>query len=124
MQLHCRSSLPPELERHLVDHAPRPGLARLDRAQDGVFGLAGVPGRVAVRGGVAAADLPAALAHAQMDPLAADLEALLAAGDVGGRLEELDLVEMGADGHGGVLSCGVTPPGSLTHCAGVPSRTA
>src|SRR3954447_26682701 len=61
--------------------------------------LRGVLARVLVRRGVAAADLAARLAHAQVDPLVARLQALLAAGDVGGGVEQLDLVEMGALGH-------------------------
>ena len=51
------------------------------------------------RRAVAAADVPAGLAHAQVHPPATGFQALLAAGDLGGRLEELDLAEVRADGH-------------------------
>jgi hypothetical protein len=56
----------------------------------------GVPRRVPVRRRVAAADLPAGLAHAQVKPAVAGLQALLAAGDVLGELGDLDLVEVRA----------------------------
>jgi len=52
-------------------------------------------GRRIVRGGVlalgvvATADVATALTHAQVDPLHAELEALLAASDLGGRVEDL-----------------------------------
>jgi hypothetical protein len=57
---------------------------------------------VAIRRRVAAADLPAGEAHPEVDPAVDGLEALLAAGDAGARgdLADLDLIEMGADGHG------------------------
>src|SRR4030095_3909317 len=89
---------PHRREGDLVDVAPAPVLARLGRADDRVPALSGMRRRVAGRGGVAAADLPAGHAHAEMDPAAADLQALLAAFD---RLREgghLDLVEVAADG--------------------------
>jgi len=55
-----------------------------------------VRGRVAVRRRVAAADLPAGLAHAQVQPAAADLQALLAAGERLGQLRDLHHVQMRA----------------------------
>jgi hypothetical protein len=53
-----------------------------------------MPARVPVRRRVAAADLPADLAHAQVHPAAADLQTLLAAGDPRRRLEHLDLIRV------------------------------
>ena len=61
-------SLAAQDEPHLVDHAPRPVLARLDGAEDGMAFFLGVPARVPVRRGVAATDLAAGLAHPQMHP--------------------------------------------------------
>src|SRR5262245_20955157 len=58
---------------------------------------AGVRSRVPVRRVVAAADMPAVEADAEVEPQPADLQAVLAA--LGGRrqLGDGDLVEMGAD---------------------------
>src|SRR4051812_49643082 len=67
--------------------------------------VGGVLAGMAIGGAVAAADVAAALAHAQVDPAPADGEAVLAAGDLGGQVEDGDLVEVGAGGHGGA------PPG-------------
>src|SRR5213078_1439323 len=86
-------------ERDLVDHSPRPLLARLYRAHDGVIGLPRMPAGVLVRRRVAAADITARLAHPQVHPAAAGLQALLADGDVALRLEVLHLVEMRPSGH-------------------------
>jgi len=47
-------------------------------------------------GVVAAADVPAALTHAQVDPLHPELQALLAAGDLNRRIEELDRADVRA----------------------------
>ena len=56
-------------------------------------------GRVPVRRRVAAPDLPAGLAHAQVEPAVAGLQALLAARDRLGELGHADLVEVAALGH-------------------------
>src|SRR5215216_2217564 len=89
-----------EDEADLVEVAPAPVLARFHRPCDGMVVVAGVATGVAVGGGVAAADLTAGLTHALMDPPAAGLEALLAALDRTGWLGQVDLVQVGADGHG------------------------
>src|SRR3954451_3707599 len=90
----------PDREGDVVDVAPDPVLARLGRARDRVRLVPRVTARVPVRRGVAAADLPAARAHPQVHPAAADREALLATLDRVGEGREADLVEMGAVGHG------------------------
>src|SRR3954468_11570890 len=90
----------PNVECDIVDVAPDPVLARLGRARDRVRVVPRVPARVPIRGRVAAADLPAARAHPQVPPAAADREALLATLDRVGEGREADLVEMGAVGHG------------------------
>src|SRR3954447_321171 len=87
-------------EGDVVDVAPDPVLARLGRARDRVRVVPRVPARVPIRGRVAAADLPAARAHPQVHPAAADREPLLATLDRVGEGREADLVEMGAVGHG------------------------
>jgi transcription elongation factor GreA len=53
-----------------------------------------VRGRVFARRVVAATDVAAGLAHPQVDPLHAELQALLAAGDLRREIEMLDRVEM------------------------------
>src|SRR5438270_7401787 len=86
-------------ERDLVHVTPAPVLTGLRGARDRMAVLARVLGRVPVRRRVAAADLPAGLAHAQVHPAGADLQALLAAGDRLGQGRVLDLVEVAADAH-------------------------
>jgi hypothetical protein len=56
-------------------------------------------GRMAAWGVVAAADVPARLAHAQMNPARAGGQALLAAGNRLGELEAFDRVEVRAGSH-------------------------
>ena len=85
-----------ELEPDLVDEAPAPVLTGLRRAGDRMADLGRVCARMSVRRRVATADLAAALAHAQVKPAAADLQALLAAGDRRRKLRDRDLVEMAA----------------------------
>src|SRR5829696_8798217 len=79
-------------------------------------------GRVAAGRVVAAADVPARLAHPQVDPAAAGREALLTAGDAVGDVEELDRVEVRAGGHGPMVAVrqaaserlGATPQAACT----------
>jgi hypothetical protein len=65
---------------------------------------AGVRSRVPIRRVVAAAHVPAGEADAEVEPQAADLQAVLAALDGRWQLEDGDLVEMGADGLAHVTS--------------------
>ena len=67
------------VEPELVDEAPAPLFARLERAHDRVVGGAEVLGGVAVLRIVAAAHVTAAHAQTQVHPLVAHLQALLAA---------------------------------------------
>src|ERR671935_261240 len=69
-------------KRHFVDVTPTPVLARLGGANDRMAAFAPMSGRMLVRRRVAASDLPARHAHAQMYPAASDLQALLTAFDV------------------------------------------
>ncbi len=87
-----------QLERDLVECAPRPLLARLDRAEDRVRRVGRVAGGVAVGRGVTAADLPARPADSQVQPSPAALQALLAARHLGafGHVRHLDRVEVRA----------------------------
>src|SRR5262245_56842271 len=64
----------------IVDVAPRPALAGLDGGEDRVPAGVEVLGGVAIGRRVAAADMPAGEAFAQVDPFTADLQAVLAAG--------------------------------------------
>src|SRR3954452_7174534 len=82
--------------RDLVRVAPAPLRARLERADQHVLARAGVGGGVLVGRVVAAADVPARQADAQVQPLAAGGEALLAAVDGLRELGDRDLVEVGA----------------------------
>src|SRR5437660_67939 len=90
----------PELEHQLIRIAPEPILARFIRADDRVLGGAEMFGCVLSWRVVAAADVPAAGAHAQMDPPAARLEALHAAIAAGRHVT--DLVEVHALSHGSI----------------------
>src|SRR4029453_6431995 len=73
-----RSCLRPregDSERDFVHVAPAPVLPRLERADDGVLGRAGVRRGMTVWRGVTAADMAAAETEAQMAPRAADAQA-------------------------------------------------
>src|SRR5918996_1126499 len=97
-------SLSGNAEHDLVHVAPAPVLARLDRSRDRVARFGGVPAGVLVRRGVAAADDPARLTQPQVNPAVAALQALGAAGDRLGGLEQLDLVQVRAGGHAPTLA--------------------
>src|SRR5438105_7132918 len=85
------------VEKRLVDEAPAPRLARLERPKDRMMRLAKMCARVLVLRIVATADVPAAQAQAQMNPVVAIAQALLAA--VGARRHGTNLVEMRATVH-------------------------
>ena len=84
-------------ERDLVLVTPAPVLPRLERADDRVLQRPGVRRGMAVRRGVTAADVTAGETEAQMDPPAADAQAVLATRDVLGEGGHLNCVEMRAD---------------------------
>ena len=94
-----RGSLGSEDEHHFVHVTPAPVFTGFDRTCDGVPDLVCVVAGMPIRRRIAAADLAAGLAHPQVQPAAADLQALLAAGDRALRLEEDHLIEMRAVGH-------------------------
>jgi hypothetical protein len=56
------------LNHHIVDVTPSPVFARFKRSHDGVFRLFEVLGGMLVLRGIAAADVAAYFAEAQMDP--------------------------------------------------------
>jgi hypothetical protein len=90
-------------EEDLIDIAPDPVLARFEGLDDGVVGGMKVLGGVLVFRRVAAADVAADKAEAEVDPAVARLEAILAT--VRARGDIVDLVEMGAGlVHGGFPS--------------------
>src|SRR5436305_15290005 len=66
-----------ELDHHLVDVAPAPVLARLERAHEGVVGGVEVAGGVVVLRRVAVADVAAGEAEAQVHPGVPHLQASL-----------------------------------------------
>jgi len=66
-------------DHHLVDVAPLPVLARLQGLHDWMLAFLEVLGRVLVLRAVAAADVAAGEAHAQLDPAIALLQAFRAA---------------------------------------------
>src|SRR5579864_7020893 len=82
------------LQKHLVDVAPAPVLARLEGLDQGMVAVHKVLGGVSVLRVVAAADVAAREAEAEMDPGVAHLQALLAAIAAGGNI--LNLIEMRA----------------------------
>src|SRR5262249_11193585 len=67
------------LQHQVVDVAPAPVLAGLEAAHERVLRVVEVLGRVLAFGAVAAADVAAAQAHPQVDPLRLRLQAFLAA---------------------------------------------
>ena len=85
-------------ERDFVDVAPRPVLARLQRADDRMAAGGDVLAGVLVRRGVTASDVATGTTDTQVEPGSADLQAVLAARHVFRRLN-LYLVEVRADGH-------------------------
>src|SRR5437868_325957 len=85
-----------ERERDRVDVAPGPILARLGGPDERMSHLVEVRGRVPVRRRVAAADLPARQAHAEVHPAVARLQALLAAEQRIGQLDDLHALDMRA----------------------------
>src|SRR5258708_19539749 len=67
-----------KIEQQFIDIAPAPTFRRIVALDDGMPGGVEVLGRVLVGGIVAAADVTAAAADPQMQPLAATFEAFLA----------------------------------------------
>ena len=104
----------------LVHVAPAPVLPRLERVNQGVVAGLGVSGSVPVRRVVAAADVAAFEADAQVQPHAPLAEAVLAAVGPLGQLTHRDGVEMGAARHFGVsfseglTLCGVEEVGGFS----------
>jgi hypothetical protein len=68
-----------KIEFDFVNEAPAPVFAWLERTHDGVLGAVEMLGGVLVFGGVAAADVAALHAQAQMDPGVAHFQTLFAA---------------------------------------------
>ena len=81
-------------ECHLVNEAPAPVLTRLRRAGDRMSLLARMPARVAIGRRIAAADLPARHAHAEMKPPTSNPQALLAPHNGVRQLDDTDLVDV------------------------------
>src|SRR4051812_34068093 len=81
-----------EHESDFVDVAPRPVLAGLGGLHDRMADGAKVRARVAVRRAVPTADMATGLAHAQVHPPPADLQAVLATGNRVRQLEHRDRV--------------------------------
>jgi hypothetical protein len=90
-----RSAVVLEAHHHLVDVAPAPVFARLSRADDRVAGVLMVGSGVLADRVVAAADVPARLAHPQVHPAHPHRQALLAAGDLTRKVEVIDRIQMG-----------------------------
>jgi hypothetical protein len=80
------------VQHHLVDITPTPILAWFDRLHDGMFASVKMLGGVFVLGRIAASDVAAREAHAQMDPLVSHLQAFFAA--VGTGLYVLDFFDV------------------------------
>ena len=85
--------------RDLVQEAPAPILAGLQRADQRVAAASSVGARVAVGRVVAAADLAALEADSQMQPWASRGQAILAARDGFRELGDVNVIEMCAGGH-------------------------
>ena len=86
----------------LIDVAPLPGSAGLNRSHNGMTGLLEMSGGVPAGRGIAAADVTADQAHPNFHPPLAGLQAFLAA--LGQRLDGFHLIEVRAFlGHGASL---------------------
>src|SRR5262249_44837149 len=94
-----RSSRLCRLQHHLVDVAPQPVLARLERPNDRVAGGVEVSGGVIGLGRVGAGAVAADQALAQVDQAVADLQAVLAAVRARGDVPDLVQVRAGCRGH-------------------------
>jgi hypothetical protein len=81
----------------LIDEAPTPILAGLERPHDRMSGAQEMGGGVLVRGAVATTDVAAGHAQAEVYPPTSNPQAVLTAVGAGGDLA--DLVEMAADAH-------------------------
>jgi hypothetical protein len=68
-----------QVEKHFVDVTPSPTLRRIVALNHRMLGGVKMLGRVTVRGIVAATDMAACSTEAQVHPLSAQLQALLAA---------------------------------------------
>jgi hypothetical protein len=82
------------IKHDFIDVAPFPILARLRRTHDGVLRRMEVFGGMLILRGIAATDVAAPQAHAQMDPRVVHLQAFFAA--VRARLHCADLIEVRA----------------------------
>jgi hypothetical protein len=85
--------------RELVEEAPRPRFARLERADDWMAARLGVSAGVTTGRAIAAGHLAALQADAKMQPSASCGQALLAALDRLGELRDLNVIQMRAGGH-------------------------
>src|SRR5207248_5476990 len=114
-----------EQQRDLVDVAPAPVLARLELADERMRRRVLVGGRMAARRAVAASDMAAGQADAQVKPPAAALQALLAAFHLSGKLAHRNLVEMRAGARAHRTAAGVAARCECTSCTAIePSPTA
>jgi len=104
-------------ERHLVHVAPAPVFAWLERADQRVAARVMMGGRVAVGRVVAAADMAALQADAQVQPHASRAQAVLAAGGGLRQLGERDRVEVGTAVQRGLRSSEGLPPRRARRCA-------
>jgi hypothetical protein len=82
----------PRIEHQLVDVTPAPFFARLERFHNRVVGRVEMLGRVAILRVVAAADVAADHAEAQVQPPIAQVQALFAT--ITARRDFLDLIDM------------------------------
>jgi len=90
-----------KLDLDLVGVAPAPVFSRFERLHDRMGGVLEVFGRVTIRGAVAATDMATRQAQTQVHPSGADFKAIFAS--FGARLYFVDLVQVRALGHGGLL---------------------
>jgi len=87
---------------HLIDVTPGPVLARFQRFYDRVLGGVKVFGGVLVLGRIAATDVAATEAQAQVYPFITHLQAFFAAVSV--RFDVANLIDVGTTVHGSILN--------------------
>src|SRR5437868_6836349 len=112
-----------EIEQHLVDIAPAPAFRRIVAFDHGMAGGMEMRGRVLVRGIVAAADMAAGAADAQVQPAAAGFQALLASERARRHVLDAGDVATALCGHGhsaGLAASPRKPCSAATTCAPSP----
>jgi hypothetical protein len=83
-----------EIHHHFIHEAPAPAICRIESLHHWMARCMEVLGRMSVRGGIAAANVPAHAAQSEVNPAAARLQTFFAT--VRGRRHFAELIQMSA----------------------------